>query len=90
VFGHTGPNERNLVLLDFPVQRVPTKELVVLPQLELSRCVLLILEACVPAHAGDTAIFLLCTLEGDDHSSALCLLGHVVLISRESLRGLVG
>jgi hypothetical protein len=28
------------------------------------------------------------TFECDDHSSALCLLGHVVLISRESLRGL--
>ena len=90
MFEHTGSNERNLVLLDFAVQSVPPKELVVLLQFKLSGGVLLVLEAGVPAHTGDTAVFLLSTFEGDDHSSALCLLGHVVLISRESLRGLVG
>ena len=89
VLEHTGPNERPLLLLDLAVQGVPTKELVVLLQLKLSGGVLFVFEAGVPAHAGDTAVFLLGTFEGDDHSSALCLLGHGFLISRESLRGLV-
>ena len=85
-----GVEDGFLLLLDFPVQGMPAKKLVVLLQFKLSGGVLLVLEAGVPAHAGDTAAFLLGTFEGDDHSSALCLLGHVVLISRESLRGLVG
>ncbi len=89
VLEHTGPNARPFLLFNLAVQGVPTKELVVLLQLKLSGGVLFILEAGVPAHAGDAAVFLLGTLEGDDHSSALCLLGHVFLISRESLRGFV-
>lgn len=76
------------MLLDLAVQGVATKELVVLLQLKLSRGVFFVFEAGVPAHAGDAAIFLLGTFESDDHSSALCLLGHGFLISRESLRGL--
>lgn len=64
------------------------KELVVLHQFQLSGSVLLVFVACVAAHAGYTALFLLGTFKRHDLTCTFCLLGHCYLDRANRCAGL--